>query len=85
MWQADMGELQLGDRTIRRVRVKRTPSNIHRILDAFQAAGWPRRVRNPLSLGQQQIHETLRYLNRNQEMIRFRSQGGGGAITWELL
>lgn len=82
-WDRKSGTLRLGKRIIRRVRVMKQPSNIQQILDAFQAAGWPTRVANPLSLGQQQLHESLRSLHRGLKKLRFRSQEGGQAITWE--
>ncbi len=83
IWRADTGELLFEGRVIRHVRVLRDPSNIHQLLDAFEAAGWPARIDNVLPYGQQQLHETLRSLNRSLERIRFRSQGGGDAIIWE--
>jgi hypothetical protein len=83
VWQAETGQLRAGDGVIRRVRVMREPSNIQQILDAFQSAGWPNRIDNPLPLGQQQLHQTLRSLNRGLAKVRFRAQEGGKAITWE--
>ena len=85
VWRSETGELRIGDRVIRRIRVMREPSNIHQVLDAFQAAGWSSRIKNPLTRDQQQLHETLRSLNRDLEMVRFRAQEGGQAITWGLL
>lgn len=82
-WNAERGELRLENRVIRRVRVMRTASNIQRIVDAFEAAGWPNRVDNPLSLGQQQLHQTLLHLNSGLDEIRFRAQEGGNAVVWE--
>ena len=82
-WDRKSGILRLGKHTIRRIRVMKDPSNIQQILDAFQAAGWPARIPNPLSLGQQQLHESLRSLHWGLKKLRFRSQEGGRAITWE--
>jgi len=82
-WNRANGELLWGDQVIRFIRVLREPSNIQRIVDAFQQAGWPSRVDNPLTLGQQQLHQALRSLNQRLEVIYFRSQEGGLAITWE--
>ena len=59
------------------------PSNIQRIVDAFQASQWSNRVDNPLPHGQQQLHEALRSLNHDLKTIYFRSQEGGLAVIWE--
>jgi len=82
-WDAAQGKLKFGRRVIRSIRVMKNPSNIQRILDAFHRAGWPTRIENPLSLGQQQLHEAIRSLNRGLKRICFRSQEGGQAIIWE--
>ena len=82
-WTASTGELRWRGRVIRRVRVLARPSNIQTILDAFQAANWRPRILNPLGLGQQQLHQALRSLNRGLKQIRFHAQEGGQAITWE--
>ncbi len=82
-WDAAQGKLRFGGRVIRTIRVMKNPSNIQRIVDAFQRAGWPTRVKNPLSRGQQQLHEALRSLNQGLKRIGFRSQKGGQAIIWE--
>jgi hypothetical protein len=82
-WNPETGELRLGSQVIRRVRVLRNPSNIQQILEEFQSTGWPSRIDNPLSLGQQQLHDTLRSLNSGLEAIRFHAQEGGDAVVWE--
>lgn len=81
-WNHTEGKLYFGKRVIRRVRINKKKTNIHRILDAFQAANWARRVDNPLANGAQQLHETLRTLNRKLKQIRFHSTEGGQSITW---
>lgn len=85
VWDAERGELHWGNDVIRRVRVLRSPTNIQQILDAFQAAGWPNRIDNPLSFGQEPLHQTLRSLNRGLETIRFHGQEGAEAITWKRI
>ena len=85
IWHPEKGKLCFGSRVIRRVRMMRNPSNIQQILDAFQGAGWPSRIDNPLGTDQQRLHQALRSLNGSLEMIRFRSQEGGGAISWERI
>jgi hypothetical protein len=82
-WDSQNGELRFGDRVIRKTRVLRNPSNLQRIVEAFHVAGWPIRIDNPLSLGQEQLHQALRSLNKGLDAIRFRAQEGGRAIVWE--
>jgi len=76
-WDLDRGELTFNGEVIRRVRILRTPSQIQQILDHFQSAGWPTRIDNPLTLGQQQLHETIRFLNCGLTRIRFHGPRGG--------
>ncbi len=81
-WNPDRGELKLGDCVIRSVRVLQIPSNIQQILDAFQTQGWPSRIDNPSGLSEQ-LHQTLRSLNRGLKRIRFHSQEGAQSIVWK--
>lgn len=83
LWNAGTGELLWGDDVIRSVPIRKSPLNIQLILDAFQAAGWPSRIENPLPNGPQQLHEALRSLNRGLEKVVFRAQEGGEAIIWK--
>jgi len=84
-WDAIRGELRFGGHVIRRIRLMNQPSNIQRILDAFEDSHWSVRIDSPLHRGQQQLHEALRFLNQGLKAIRFRSQEGGKAIVWERL
>lgn len=83
VWYPDRGELRLGNRLIRRVRMTRHPTNIRLIIDAFEEAGWPARLDNPLGYGKKELYETLRNLNNNLKVIRFRAQEDGEAVVWE--
>ena len=69
---------------MRRVRVMRYASNVQKILDAFQKAGWPHRIPNPLPHGPDQLRQTLYTLHEDLEVLRFSSQQGGQSVTWEL-
>jgi hypothetical protein len=84
-WHAAEGLLRIGETTVRSVRPMENPSNIQRILDAFQVLGWPRQIENPLPNGQQQLHEALRSLNENLSAIRFHASHGGKLIYWDLV
>jgi hypothetical protein len=61
------------------------------ILAAFEEEAWPPHIDDPLpnALGQdpkQRLHDTIKRLNRHQvnRLIRFRSDGTGSGIIWEL-
>ncbi|MFH1268863.1 MAG: hypothetical protein ABIK89_24315 [Planctomycetota bacterium] len=94
VWNRETGRLCWGKKVIRRVRIMKHPSSVQRILDAFQAAGWPSRIADPLSMGEKNaspisskkranaVRQVVRYLNKGLELIRFHVQEGGGAITW---
>ena len=82
-WDAGRGEVRFGGEVIRPVRVLRNPSNIQHVLDSFESAGWPSRIDNPLGLGQEQLHQTLRSLNRGLKAIRFHAQDGAEAVVWQ--
>jgi hypothetical protein len=86
-WHSERGELRLGVDVIRSVRVMAEPSNIQRILDAFQAAGWPARIDDPLPNGpdQQRLHQVVLSLNEGLEAVRFHVQEGGQAVTWKRI
>jgi hypothetical protein len=81
-WIASEGKLSFGGSVVRRVRIMGEPTNIQIILDAFQAANWPDSIPNPLTDGQQQLHQALRTLNHPLTGIRFHSKEGGRFITW---
>jgi hypothetical protein len=83
VWNGATGELRWKSRVIRRVRAFTQASNIHVILTAFERQGWPDRIDNPLPLGQQQLHQTLRSLNRGLRGMRFHALNGGRVITWK--
>jgi hypothetical protein len=81
-WNPDRGKLLLGNKGIRSVRIMKQPSNIQLILDAFQADGWPERIMNPIA--SDKLSETIRTLNSGLKRIKFHSQEGGAAITWDF-
>jgi hypothetical protein len=84
-WDVRSGELCFQGQVIRKVRLMRRPSNIHRILDAFQTAKWKTQIANTLSLDQQRLHQALRSLNTGLNSIGFHSARGGQVISWKTL
>ena len=86
-WDPERGELRLGSDLIRHVRIFARPTNVQLILNAFQAAGWPARIDNPISrcVDQQRLHQAVRSLNEGLNGIGFHVQEGGKAVTWQLI
>jgi len=88
-WDAQRRELWIDGRLVKQLR--RPSSNQQTILDAFEAAHWPRRIVNPLPLRSAQcpkrrLHDAIKCLNRNhsQEAIRFSGDGSGHGVLWEF-
>ena len=83
-WDPARGELWLGGKIIRRARITKKPTNIRLILNAFQTQGWPTNIKNPLTRGVEQLHETLRSLNDKLSGLKFHAAGGGQEVFWVL-
>ena len=89
-WDKDSRTFLVGEHLVKRFRV---PSpNQEAVLDAFQEEGWPTSIDDPLSpVPDQQpkhrLRDTIKCLNLNQaaRMIRFRGDGTGQRVLWELL
>ncbi len=89
-WDADDRTLYVGPTVVKEYRV---PSpNQEAVLSAFQEEHWPRYIDDPLSpVGdqnpKQRLRDTIKYLNANQknQLIRFRGDGTGERVRWELV
>ena len=71
---------------------KRPSPNQEIILKAFEAEGWPYHINDPLPLKDEiapktRLHDTIRWLNLNQEcrLLRFLGDGTGRGLRWELV
>lgn len=86
-WDSSTGVLRYAGKRIRKVRMMKNPSNIQRILDAFEDQGWPKKIENPLAAAtdQQQLHQALRSLNNGLSKIHFHAQEGGQSINWDTI
>jgi len=82
IWNASRGELSFRGQLIRTIRLRAIPSNVQRILDAFERAGWPDTTQNPLPYGSRQLRDSVRSLNTGLLQIRFHSVAGGRQIRW---
>lgn len=89
-WDKALRTFLVGEHLVKHFRV---PSpNQEAILDAFQEEGWPRSVDDPLPPVSEQhpkrrLRDTVKGLNMHQisPLIRFRGDGTGQRVTWELL
>jgi hypothetical protein len=86
-WDADIGELRWLSRLVRSFR--RDAANQRAVLAAFEVAGWPSRILDPLAKRfrkktKERRWETVKGLNRGLPTgtICFFSDGSGG-IRWE--
>jgi len=84
-WNPQTGQLSCAGEQIRRpVRRFRNPSNVQRILGAFQNAGWPTSIHNPLEdvRNQTQLHQAVHQLNQTLRRIRFSVSEGAAVVNW---
>lgn len=86
-WDPDRHELVFNGMLIKKFKL---PSyNQERVLTTFQEENWPARIDNPLPPGRipvkQQLHDTIKCLNRNQKnrRVRFQGDGTGEGVLWE--
>ena len=89
-WDAVRRELRLGGLLIKRFRVPALNQQL--ILAAFEELGWPQGIDDPLpptadKHPKERLHEAIDRLNRSQQnrLIRFRGDGTGEGILWELI
>ena len=82
-------ELRIGPRVVKRFRWPAPNQEI--LLTVFEEEAWPLRIDDPLPQMPEQdprrrLHDTIKCLNRNQtnRLIRFRGDGSGQGVTWEL-
>jgi hypothetical protein len=82
-WERKTGTLFLGDGKVRMVRASAT--NVVAILDSFEGENWLTHIKSPFDpLAITTFHNTLRTLNTGLKGMRFRADGTGAGIVWEL-
>jgi hypothetical protein len=89
-WDPATRVLRVGGHIVKQYRV---PSSTQEaILDAFQEEGWPHHLDDPLppvhdGYPKDRLRDAIRHLNANQKnrLIRFRGDGTGQGILWELI
>jgi hypothetical protein len=88
-WDRERRTLYVGDQVVKQFR---EPSpNQEAVLAAFHQEGWAYRIDDPLPHSPDQdpkyrLHHTIHRLNHNQRqtLIRFRGDGTGQGVCWEL-
>jgi len=85
-WNRDRCELLFRGKVVRQLRGLGVAKNVTRILDAFEEEHWPERIDDPLPGGRnpQRLRGALATLNRGLNAIRFRTDGSGEGIRWEV-
>jgi hypothetical protein len=89
-WDTQRRELWVDGLLVKRLRQQ--SCNQQAILDGFAAAGWPRRIVDPLPLvpaqcPRRRLHDAVKCLNRHHrhEAIRFSGDGSGAGVLWERI
>jgi hypothetical protein len=80
-WDEDRRELHYRGRRVRRFN-RSSAKNQLDVIEAFERAGWPVQIDNPLG---PKVRQTLYDLNRGltSRTLRFRADGTGESIIWE--
>lgn len=88
-WDAQRRVLSLAGAIVK--RFKWVAENQETVLAAFEEETWPPRIDDPLSPHidqdpKRRLSDTIKCLNRNQHqrLIRFRGDGTGEGVVWEL-
>ena len=91
-WDRQHRQLSFDGCVVKRFRVP--ANNQEAVFSAFQQAGWPPSINDPLPYlpgqrkrAKERLHATIRCLNANQEnrLLRFSGDGTGEAVIWEPL
>jgi hypothetical protein len=83
VWNYKRSELSLNGEVIKRVTRPSVAANVIKVLDSFEAAGWPDRIDDPIVPGDwQKLNDTVKSLNKHLIRIRFHADGSGRGITW---
>jgi hypothetical protein len=87
-WDPSCRVLRLGKQVVKCYR--RWAPNQEMILGGFERAGWTERIDDPLPDDPQlepreRLHDAIKNLNRGQRLLRFRGDGTGRGVCWELV
>lgn len=86
-WNADRRELVFNGTVV--IEFKRAAANMQALLDAFEKAGWARRINNPFDddfdcSAKNRMHNAINALNRRQvvKILVFSGDGVAGGAEW---
>jgi hypothetical protein len=85
-WNKELDILYFDNKPAR--NVARRAVNLRKVLDAFEARGWPYEIEDPLadvkapSKNVTRLHETIDTLNQRLKYIKFHSNGSGDGFRW---
>ncbi len=89
-WDMVRRELAVDGQVVKRFRLP--APNQEAVLAAFEEEGWPLRIFDPLPPQgdvnpKRRLHETIKSLNQHRlaRLIRFRGDGTGEGVFWELV
>jgi hypothetical protein len=82
VWNKVLGELHYGGQLARRLASTTRAKAVVRILDLFEAAGWPTRIAGPSDCDDQRLRETVSSLNEKLQYLRFNMDGTGQGVLW---
>lgn len=89
-WDKKLRQLSFDGQIVKRFSVP--AANQEAVLLAFEEAGWPPSIDDPLPFlpeqrAKERLHATIRCLNANQQnrVLRFRGDGTGEAVLWQPL
>jgi len=89
-WDDNARVLSVGGQIVK--RFKQLSPNQEAVLMAFEEEGWPCRIDDPLSpvsgiAPKVRLHDTIKWLNRNQEnrLVNFSGDGTGQGVRWDIL
>ena len=84
-WDREHGKLWFGGKEVRKVQIRKKPSRIETILNAFEKAKW-QPISEPFGrrLSETRIHQIVNRLNTGLTKIRFHAHAGGQEIIWAV-
>ena len=86
-WDEDTRTLWYGQQRVKRYQTH--AENQIAIIRELESLGWPSRIDDPLPPVFQKppklrLNETIKRLNHGQKLIRFRGDGTGEGVLWEV-
>lgn len=84
IWNSETNKLTFRGKVVRTTRGRRIAGRIHFILDQFHAQNWDEHIAAPPNFDPQTLRESVQTLNDGLTDIRFRSDGTGEGVIWEI-